>query len=342
MKIVHFLYSLFLLVFISCHSTDRKEEVPELSLQHEVFSGEELMIGNIRTMALVSDSTLVFVNKQSDVLFQVVDCKSKIWMELGSHGQGPDDFLMPTSLKGYSDNRFSFWDINRKRYSSVTFSLETSNVLFGHHFTSDDSFLHYEILPIIGNHFVSSGIYENHRLMVLDEMGRIMKGFGEIPARDVHEENISGNIRSEVYQGKMAVSPSGKKVVHALLRSDIISFYEVTSDGELQLTSENIGSYPEYSYDTGAMKLTAPIHHIDVSATEKYVYVLYSGRNYQNLKDRAFLSDRVDVYDWNGQLIKHLKLDVDIKLMCVTEDDRKIYAITYLPDPTIVSFSLDI
>ena len=72
---------------------------------------------------------------------------------------------------------FYSWNKNRKRYSSATFSLESSNVSFRHHFTNDDSFLHYEILPIIGNHFVSSGIYENHRLTVLDEMGRIMKGF---------------------------------------------------------------------------------------------------------------------------------------------------------------------
>ncbi len=337
MKINRFFYILVLLLFISCHSRENKE-VPECSLQHEVFEEESLTLGNIRMMALVSDSMLVLVNKQSDILFQVVDLKNKNLMDFGNRGQGPDDFLLPTSLKGYSDNHFSLWDINRKRYSSVVFSLETSSVSFDHHFTSDDSFLHYEILPITGNHFVSSGIYENYRLLVLDEMGCIMKGVGNIPARDVREENISGNIRSEVYQGKMAVSPSGKKVVQALLRSDIISFYNVTSDGELQLASENIGSYPEYSYETGAMELTAPIHHIDVSATEKYVYVLYSGRNYKKYKDKSFLSNRIDVYDWNGRLIKRLNLDVDIKLMCVSEDDKTIYAIAYLPDPVLVLF----
>lgn len=338
-RIMKYIYSLFFFILFSCQQ--KKEIVAEYSLRHKVIMGDEFVIGKPRSMTLLADSIPVLINIQSDVLFQIMDYRSRVLLEVGSRGQGPDEFLFPTSLNTDSEGTLSFWDVNRKRYSSMLVSLKDSVVEFCHKFNHRDSLFHYEVFPIDGNQFVASGIYEDCRLVTLDERGRFKKGYGKCPSRDLREESVPGTVRSEVYQGRMAVSPSGKRLAHALLRADIISFYDVKSDGDLSLITENTGSYPEYSYETGAMKLSAPVYNINISATERYVYVLYSGRNLKDLKDRAFLGNHIDVYDWEGRKVKEIGLDVDIQMMCVTEDDRTIYAIAYLPDPALVCFDLE-
>ena len=333
-------YSL-LFFFFSCQQNGTEKEVLESSLQHEVLMNDEYVIGKVRSMSLLVDSIPVLVNAQSDVLFQFMDYKDSILIEFGNRGQGPNDFLFPTSLYKKSDNELSFWDVNRKRYSSMSVSLKDSEADFKHHFNIRDSLFHYEIFPIVENQYVASGMYEDYRLVILNEQGHFKKGYGKCPSRDSREEKISGILRSEVYQGRMAVSSSGKRLVHALLRADIISFYEVKTEGDLSLITEYTNSYPEYSYDTGAMGFSAPIYNIDVSVTDQYVYILYSGRNFKESKDKAFLGNRIDVYDWEGRLVRKLHLDVDIKAMCITDDNKKIYAIAYLPDPVLVAFTLE-
>lgn len=336
-----YIYSIFFLSLCSCQATKDQNKVPESSLKHEVLLKGEPVIGKVRSMALLADSIPVLINAQADVLFQCLDFRRQAVIEFGNRGQGPDDFLFPTSLKGNTPHEVSFWDVNRKRYSSMSIALKDSVMEPTHIFSYKDSLFHYEIFPIYNHQFVAAGIYENYRLVLLDEQGRFKQGYGKCPSRDSQEESLSGTLRSEVYQGRLAVSPSGKKVVHALLRADILSFYEVTSQGDLQLVADNIRSYPSYSYVTGAMDLSAPIYHIDVSATDQYVYVLYSGRNYKADKDHAFLGNRIDVYDWAGKLVGRLHLDVGTRTICVTQNDQTIYAISHLPDPELVSFTLE-
>ena len=82
------------------------------------------------------------------------------------------------------------------------------------------------------------------------------------------------------------------------------------------------------------------MHHLKACATDEYVYTLYSGRNYKDDKDRAFQSNLIHVYDWEGKLVKKLQLDIDIQQMAVSKDNRKIYAIADLPDPVLVVFEL--
>jgi len=98
----------------------------------------------------------------------------------------------------------------------------------------------------------------------------------------------------------------------------------------------------DYEYNTGTMALSAPIYYLDVSATERYAYVLYSGKNYKDAKDRAFLGKKIEVYDKKGRHVKDLNLDIEIQMMCVSSNDSKIYAIALQPDPVLVSFDMNL
>ena len=327
-----FLATCLLALLFSCSTNKEQEEVIIQSLTHEVLMGDEDLIGQVSDMVLMNDSIPVVINVGSDKMFQVLDHSRKKLIEVGNVGPGPDDFLLSFGLFPRTENTFSVSDVNRRRFSTVRLNPENDSWQVEHHFKYD-SVKHIYVKPIVNNRYVATGIYEDCHLMVLDEKGTPLKGFGEWPYQDEQEKKVPGKIRANVYQGKLEVSPSGDKLVFAVMSGDMLYFYRVLPNGELELISKQENAYAHYDHTNGAHYGTAPHHYIDACITEDYVYTLYSGRSLKEHGMSCFQGNLIRVYDWEGKLVKKLQLDIDIKQMAVSKDNRKIYAIADLPDP---------
>ena len=334
-----FLASCLLAVLSSCSTKKEQEEVVIQSLKHEILMGDEYLIGRVNDMTLMNDSIPVVINVGSDKMFQVLDHSRKKLIEVGNVGQGPDDFLLSFGLLPSAENAFSVSDINRRRFSTVYLNPEDDSWRVEHHFKYD-SVMHIYIKPIVNNRYVATGIYEDNHLMVLDEKGTPLKGFGEWPYQDEQEKKVPGTTRARVYQGKLEVSPSKDKLVFAVMSGDMLYFYRILPNGELELISKQENAYAHYDHSSGAHYGTAPHHYIDACTTEDYVYTLYSGRSLKEHGMSCFQGNLIRVYDWEGNLVKKLQLDIDVKQIAVTKDNRKIYAIADLPDPVLVVFEL--
>ena len=339
MKTYAFLATCLLAFLFSCSTKKEQEEVIVQSLEHELLMGDEYLIGRVSDMALMNDSIPVVINVSSDKMFQVLDYFRKKVVEVGNVGQGPDDFLLSFGLVSRTENAFSVSDVNRRRFSTVHLNPEDDSWHVEHHLKYD-SLMHIYIKPIVNNRYVATGVYEDCHLMLLDEKGMPLKGFGEWPYQDEQEKKVPGKIRAMVYQGKLEVSPSGDKLVFAVASGDMLYFYRVLPDGDLELVSKQENAYAHYDHTSGAHYGTAPHHHIDACTTEDYVYTLYSGRSLKEHGMSCFQGNLIRVYDWGGRLVKKLQLDIDVKQIAVTGDNRKIYAIADLPDPVLVVFEL--
>ena len=334
-----FLATCLLALLFSCSTKKEQEEVIIQSLTHEVLMGDEYLIGRINDMALMNDSIPVVINVRSDNAFQVLDYSRKKVLEVGNVGQGPDDFLLSFGLSSGMENTFSANDVNRRRFSTVHLNPEDDSWRVEHHLKFD-SIEHIYIKPIVNNRYVATGIYDDCHLMLLDEKGTPLKGFGEWPYQDEQEKKVPGKIRASVYQGKLEVSPSGDKLVFAVASGDMLYFYRILPNGELELISKHENTYAHYEHTTGAHYGTAPFSNIDACATDDYVYTLYAGRSLKEHGMKCFQGNLIRVYDWKGTLVKKLQLDVDVEQIVVSKDDRKIYAIADLPDPVLVVFEL--
>ena len=334
-----FLATCLLALLFSCSTKKEQEEVIIQSLTHEVLMGDEYLIGRINDMALMNDSIPVVINVRSDNAFQVLDYSRKKVLEVGNVGQGPDDFLLSFGLSSGMENTFSANDVNRRRFSTVHLNPEDDSWRVEHHLKFD-SLMHIYVQPIANNRYVATGIYDDCHLMLLDEKGKPLKGFGEWPYQDEQEKKVPGKIRASVYQGKLEGSPSGDKLVFAVASGDMLYFYRILPDGELELLSKHENTYAHYDHTTGAHYGTAPFSNIDACATDDYVYTLYAGRSLKEHGRKCFQGNLIRVYDWKGTLVKKLQLDVDVEQIVVSKDDRKIYAIADLPDPVLVVFEL--
>ena len=339
MRTYVFLATCLLALLFSCSTKKEQEEVIIQSLTHEVLMGDEYLIGRINDMALMNDSIPVVINVRSDNAFQVLDYSRKKVLEVGNVGQGPDDFLLSFGLSSGMENTFSANDVNRRRFSTVHLNPEDDSWRVEHHLKFD-SLMHIYVQPIANNRYVATGIYEDCHLMLLDEKGKPLKGFGEWPYQDEQEKKVPGKIRASVYQGKLEVSPSGDKLVFAVASGDMLYFYRILPNGELELISKHENTYAHYEHTTGAHYGTAPFSNIDACATDDYVYTLYAGRSLKEHGMKCFQGNLIRVYDWKGTLVKKLQLDVDVEQIVVSKDDRKIYAIADLPDPVFVVFEL--
>ena len=339
MKTYVFLATCLLALLSSCSTKKEQKEVVVQSLKHELLMGDEYLIGRVSDMTLMNDSIPVVINVASDKIFQVLDYSRKKLIEVGNVGQGPDDFLLSFGLLPSAENAFSVSDVNRRRFSTVHLNPEDDSWRVEHHFKYD-SIMHIYIKPIANNQYVATGIYEDCHLMVLDEKGMPLKGFGEWPYQDEQEKKVPGTTRARVYQGKLEVSPSKDKLVFAVTSGDMLYFYRVLPNGELELISKQENAYAHYDHSSGAHYGTAPHHYIDACTTEDYVYTLYSGRSLKEHGMSCFQGNLIRVYDWEGNLVKKLQLDIDVKQMAVSKDNRKIYAIADLPDPVLVVFEL--
>lgn len=74
-----------------------------------------------------------------------------------------------------------------------------------------------------------------------------------------------------------------------------------------------------------------------LAASNKYLYALSNnGKN-----DNSFVEKDIQVFDWLGNPIKKYKTDQWLMNVCVDEEDKKAYAITFNNwDFHLVSFDL--
>lgn len=328
-------------VLLSCKPSQSKMDVVISDVFCQpVFFGD-FILGAPNALAL-SGSILAIVDTQSDSLIHFVDVeKQKYIRKSGTLGQGPKEFTMITSLNSSLNSSFCLYDPNKRTFYDMTCMSDSTS--FSSLFRID-SLMHYEVRPLAGHSYLAVGIYETNRFCLVDSQGQIKKVFGEWPYRDEKEKNLLGQIKAQAYMGGMTVNPSGTKFLSYVATADILSFYHL-KEGEAHLVKESCLTYPDYAYNDNSSSFRgtsreAPLTYLVAASTEKYVYLLYSGKNTIKYGLDAFSGNTIYVYDWNGNKVAELKSDKDLQCLCVSPDGKVIYTIANAPEPTLVRILL--
>ena len=107
-------------------------------------------------------------------------------------------------------------------------------------------------------------------------------------------------------------------------------------------------AYPDYITEEKGNGFGAPlkptniISYIHAYATDHFAYFLYSGKTIEEFinEKSMYYGDNLFVYDWKGNLVKNIKLDIPCQYFCISNDDKKMWAITENPDPNIIMFDI--
>lgn len=334
-------YSLFLIICLfACTSQGKQEKHQTISYKHRVLVHSDSCILGKPFLIALSDSILTVVDQNNEkmlYMFNVTSGKS-----LGGYvkrGQGPDEYYSISQLGKWKDGLF-FYDVNKRVVAEIGFK-DSIQIKPKFNLGKD---VHFSLAPLDNDVFIASGFYQDGRFCILKDSGTKQEYFMDYPSRDEAEKKVTNQIKFQAYSGNLVVHPSGNQFMFCTGMADMLSFYTYDND-KILLTKEINKTFPDYKYDNENKRFTGFSAHSDevylyACGTEKNVYLLYSGKSYAEAGDRAFLSSRIDVYNWKGEKVKTLMLDIPIKSMVVSEDDKTVYAISMNLEPQIVAFDL--
>ncbi len=337
MKINKIQYICLFLLFISCNQ--EQNQVIKLDKQ-TVLDDNEILISFPRLFTM-SDSILLVCDPRTDSLFHVIDRNNNNIFSFGKKGQGPDEFLFPSSVHPYpTGDSLCLMDSNKKTFYSLKFSPE--NIPLLNIISTDKTNSHHDILPMKHNLYVASGIYQDTRFYLLDSKGNVIDKYVNFPNRDNNEKQLDKVVLSQAYDGYLTKDNDGSRFAIGLYNAKMIAFYKVENN-KISLIKEVYDEYPEFSYYKShyqGISSNSLTGYLSISASNNFVYALYSGKSYKEHAELASYGNLVYVYDWNGNPIKQYDLNIQACRIQISSDDKYLYAIIRSPEHEIAKFEL--
>lgn len=288
----------------------------KIALNHFFYSPRGLCI---------KDSILLINDFNSDTIFYVYNINEKpikLIYSFGTKGEGPDEYIFPAPLR-INKNNICFYD--RSLYKYQTIDLSNKNVYSER--VSPVGF--YNIIKISDNTYVGDGFFPDSRFKLLQEDSCSNLSI-QYPDDNI---NCSSTQKALVYQGNIIKQPNGKKFVYVATYGGIIEIYQITENNIKSLCNK-IYHFPQYTpYAHSQNEVSANLKkdnkksNLSSYVTDKYIYVLYSGKTLSD-PDHNF-SNTVYVLDWNGMEVCKYVLDQSLSSICVDYNDQFIYGLYY-------------
>ena len=341
MKHILFFYS-FCFLFVLCSCSSHKKKYPIDILNHQDIDLSEDFIGYGGFLSFYQGSIVGLDLSSSLPPFFCItpNRSSQILLRFGNRGQGPDDFLMPSSIQHINNQTIGVFDMNLGTYNEFRIPNE-------HEVLKIDKKIHfqtrlYQIIKTAYNQYIGLS-FEKEMFLLSDSTGTPISTFFEYPYKDNDELQFVS--RSPAYQGTITTNPSKNKFVYSSFHGDIIHFYSIENNNIKPIIKRE-NEYPIYrkrgdNYDGVIFNPETKIGYIATYATDKFVYAIFSGINIFEQKSANFEGLMLHIFDWKGTLLKEYQLDALCSYLCVSDDDSKIWAIVSKPDITLVSFDLE-
>ena len=122
--------------------------------------------------------------------------------------------------------------------------------------------------------------------------------------------------------------------------------YSIKKD-KIEETYKWLGGYPDYrTEDTGTVRGAPMSAHnkiafVSVYATDKYIYLLYSGKSFEEYNVKAFNGSIIYQITWEGKPVCKYELDFPIMNFCVSDTDSEIYAFADKGETILVKYLLE-
>lgn len=347
------LFASLVLCVVLCSCTNNRDSLERwdklFMVTRELVSSslldEELILGRPAALEYV-DSSLFIYDSLGDSLFMLIDLndENRVY-RFGQKGQGSNEFLLPFAFGSLpSDTLLGVYDLYTRKLRRVNPRQIKKGV-------EDYSVLYEDSLGSIGLYatrfgtYLGKGFYKENMLSLSgDVMGR--KYFFEYPYRDSHERGIPNYLRGMAYQGRLCFNTSLDRFVYAMGECPIFMLFSVNDSGIVK-AYEWVGGYPEYKTEETEEATSAPLSADNINtfvgayATDRYVYLLYSGQTFREVRERTFQGSVVYRLAWDGSPVDKLWLDYPSVMICVSPDNKVLYSLADKGELEIVQYPLE-
>ena len=292
---------------------------------------------------LLSGDHIVILDPNSQFHFILFDKKNSQFIKrFAPRGNGPEEFLYIKNFQIKNDSTLFLFDPFKKIMTEYTFNddktIENDKSLSFVEWSDSDPL--YAIKT--ENYHVLTNCQEEGFFSLCDKNGKKINSFFSYPVKNAQEESYDNVYKAFAYQGGLLCRPGSDQFVYFSYNAPIVQFYHVKNDSIFKVKDHTFG-YVDYKIDgeTSAMNAQAPFSFLTGYATRQYVYLTYSGKSTKEKGSAASTGEKILVFDWEGNPVNCIQLDIPIRGTCIDENDKQMWAIGYDPDPTLITFQLE-
>ena len=196
----------------------------------------------------------------------------------------------------------------------------------------------------VGDRVIATGLYDEGRYLLYSLPDQSARYFLSYPDHPVYP-GLREKTKAMLYASNvLRVRPDGEAFVCADMYSGVIDFCRVMADSIERVRLVRL-HYPEVEVsEIPSSRVTYcqgnRFGFLDVAVTEDKVYALYSGKTYKMDRGRAFESNCLLVYDWEGNLIRTLYFGDALTGISYDREERALYGVTQGSEMGLVKLNL--
>lgn len=345
---------ILIIILVSCFFCSCRNDKQEKSFDSEFtkkykLTSEQLLDSNFiwgRPFYIhYSDSSILVYDDLNDSIFTLVDLNDHKTYRFGRKGEGRDEFIQVASFHNLSsDSLIGVYDTFKHVLVKMNLlQMKKGNINFP--LIVKDSLNSVDVCPTKYDTYIGLGFYEKNMLSLFAKEAE-KQYFFEYPYKDKREKAISNRLRGLAYQGFFCSNRSLDKFVFAVRSAPIFFLYSIKNNKIVE-TYKWVGGYPIYKTEENGKMYAAPMSirnlmcFVDAYATNKYVYLLYSGKTFEKAGMAVFGGSTIYQLTWEGMPVCKFELDVPITQFCVSDADNVIYAFSNKNDISLVKFLLN-
>lgn len=293
----------------------------------------------------LTEQYLIVADPEDGFHFKAFDISNNIvnpHIKIGKIGDGPCEISRPTLLITVPNKPESIGFYNRTKFQLLINELNSisANKKSECEFYSGKIDFGFQKANFLNSTSVVGVGFFDKRFVILDlASNEIISKGGDFP----HSEKNLGQIDllPMVYQGYLAVHPTGDKFVFGTRVSTNLDIAKYENNEIISIAKFHLEETKYTGQSDGRISVNySPENNhgfLSISVNEKYIYALHSGEKYSQSIDG---SNKIYVFDWDGNPIKELNLDRTVSIISVSPDNSKIIA--YFDDgkANLISYKL--
>lgn len=340
-------------LFSGCKKAPSVGEPEELFLTSETFIPDELL-GKPISMTVTDGDFIVTNDNSVDTLISLFTLQGEHCIDILPKGEGPEAALWVPNVQ-FSRSNASLYapDLRKNKILRITDFQSPSPQLakdFDMSSASNDSIMFMGRIGRLadGNYFAAN-FTSLGMAAVLSPDGSLLKTDIPFPDKALVDENLTDAANAMLYKSMLRMSPAGDFGAIFCNEADVRIFANL-NDGKVDFSSFE-DAYPNDIYviqfdadnAQGASTSDSKYYTIDLSLSDSYAYELHSGLPDKEIRETDFFkdnkmigSDKVRVFDRQGNRVKDITLDRYVTGIAVSPDDSCLYALTQSPEEGFV------
>ena len=340
------IFYLFIFAFFSCESNHLP--LSPIDYFHGIESAKTELVCTLDSFGIYIPNSLVcsgdrfFMQGDGLEVLLKLNTVERTKVLIAEKGNGPDELLNITNLS-LSGESLVLAECNKKKLVELDIFDTASKMKvtdLPHEYGAFTSVVEND------NLLVATGLFANGRYLCYDLDNTSVTFTGNYPQENGRNRKTDNLLASNVYlSSKLAISPDLSHFACVHYNSGTIDINKIINDSIVNIRLLGF-HYPKTVYRRRgndyqvAIKSDNVNGFFDVAASDKYIYVIYSGKTFEEAGTKIAYCDYLMVFDWTGGPVACYKMDISLSLIAYNEYDNMLYGIGINNDTELLKLLL--